>query len=228
MHDKTLIKYIYGLNKGKYHRSIFKHSLSPTVDLAQVWHKIPNPQNAIVGSEMPSTVYFIKIENGPYVGGVEATPNELHWLILPKHRKQGYLSRAMKEAILPHLFTSRTEQRISIDADMIGKKHFEASEKVAVSLGFEKVRFEHEVSFYTLSIEKVKIVPDMAIQYEGMTSERVDQLRKKINYFSKSLWLVNDEVRIAFGENYFSEATGNLVKELFRCQDKLKELSLNY
>jgi len=30
--------------------------------------------------------------------------SDLHWYVEPEHRKQGYLTNAMKESILPYLF----------------------------------------------------------------------------------------------------------------------------
>lgn len=64
---------------------------------------------------------------------------DLHWIILPEHRKNGYLTNALKEAIIPYLFSvvEREELKISINELEISNKNYEASMRTALNVGFK-------------------------------------------------------------------------------------------
>ena len=63
----------------------------------------------------PEKLYLIKDVEGRYVGLVEDRgSSDLHWYTLPGYRRKGYLSTALREVILPHLFLNRSEKMITI------------------------------------------------------------------------------------------------------------------
>ena len=86
-----------------------------------------------------SKFYFIKNAKNKYVGIVQDGGNDLHWYILPHHRGNGYLTNALRETILPHLLIDKVSQCITINEGHISKKMADASEKVALSVGFKKI-----------------------------------------------------------------------------------------
>lgn len=76
--------------------------------------------------------FFIKNELNQYVGAVFDMYSDLHWYIVPQSRKQGHLTKALKESILPYLFNEeRDRQRITIEKAAIGKKNYLNSKNVA-------------------------------------------------------------------------------------------------
>lgn len=150
-----MIKYIRGLNQGKFKTRISKQPISSTVDIAKVWEKLPSVRNNASVINFPSTVYFIKSDQGLYVGGVHNGGSDLHWIILPEYRKMGHLTKAMQEHILPHIFLEKEIQKITIDREQIGKANFRASENVALSLGFRKIDQWDEISVYELRSDNI-------------------------------------------------------------------------
>lgn len=196
MTNRTIVKYISLLNKNKFSRVIFKRSLSPSVDLAKVWIHLPKPSNNIALNDGPGDFYFIKNEAGFYVGAVYDMISDLHWLILPKYRGKGYLTKALTEMILPHLFRDREEQRITIDGGLIGHKMFEASEKVALAVGFIKTQQTYGVVEYLLKAEKYESFSIVEGIGTGITEKRMNEIKKQFNFLSRSLWMLQTEVEM--------------------------------
>lgn len=211
MTDKTLKSLIDKLNKKK--GLIFLKPLSPTVDQAKVWMKQPRPTDRIIYGDGPYNFYFIKDGNGLYVGIVLDMQQDLHWFILPKFRKQGHLINALKECILPNLFQTRDEQKITIDASIIGIKNFEASEKVALRLGFKKKEGSLIASEYLLPADGFS-APELFSMPQIMFSEnRLKELQRQINFISRSLHLVQSEVEMQL-DDYYSEELGRLARDI--------------
>ena len=154
MTEETMIKHIRELNQGydEYIDSI--EDISPTVELIKLLDK---PFSEIMESTEKasiSKVYFIKDGSGVYVGGVHNGGwTDLHWVMLPEYRKMGYLTKAMKEYILPHILREREVQQITIDGGWIGKENFNASSKVALALGFKEFFHSDHISYYELKEE---------------------------------------------------------------------------
>jgi len=76
--------------------------------------------------------------------------NDLHWYMLPRFRKKGYLSKSLKSTILPYLFYEREEQEISIDIKKIGERNYYSSKRVAELLGFKKIETGQQKEFFIL------------------------------------------------------------------------------
>jgi hypothetical protein len=120
MTEKEIRKYINLLNKGVAVDSIFLRQINQLVEVAKVWSAEPKITDNISGNFCSYRFFFIKNELKEYVGAVFDMHNDLHWYIVPKFRKKGNLSRALKEAILPYIFEERETQKISIDRNAIG------------------------------------------------------------------------------------------------------------
>lgn len=67
----------------------------------------------------PYTIFFIRNDSKEYVGAVLDMHINLHWYIAEKHRGNKYLATALRETILPYIFTKsgRGEQEITIEGD---------------------------------------------------------------------------------------------------------------
>lgn len=209
MTDKILRLLIGKLNKNQTNHLIYLKRLTPTVDFSKAWTKNPKPTDEITYSAEPHKVYFIKNNEGAYVAAVLDMENDLHWYVVSKHRRKGHLTKAMKSAILPHLFQNRSAQKITIDKAQIGGKHFKASEKVALSLGFIK----DKESSYFLS-NKICQPCNFDRPTNKLTEKRMRDLKKQLHYVACLLHIIQTEVDMNLDNPDFTEELGGIINEL--------------
>lgn len=214
MHQNTIKNIINSLNNNKAGESIFLRPLSTSVSLGKVWIKKPHPKADILSPDGPDTFYFIKGDNGFFVGAVYDMYSDLHWYVLPKFRKVGYLSKSLKDIILPHIFQERNTQRITINKAEIGIKNARASENVALKLGFVKFKEDREKVEYELTNESYLNERYNQGSNTNMSKERLKVLQKRLNYISRSLWVIHSEVDMLLGDYDYSEELKELVDEL--------------
>lgn len=198
------------LNRNKSNDSIHLRPISKNVEFAKVWVDMPKPTDEITYPDGPLNFYFIKNENSTYIGSVLDMEQDLHWYILQEYRGNGYLTKAMKNVIIPHLLQKRNEQKITIDETLIGFENFKSSENVAINLGFVKVS-DREYVLSKKNFENDKKVTGWNL---GLSEERVNELQKKINYLARTLWVIQTEVEMKLGDDEYSEKLKNLVDEI--------------
>lgn len=220
MTDKNLKTLIDKLNKGKTNGLIHLRHLSELVDFAKVWPNTLRKTDRIFNPDGPNSFYFIKNEEGVYVATVSDMTNDLHWFVDKKYRKKGYLTIAMEQTILPHLFQDRDRQRITIDENQIGKQNYLSSLGVALKLGFKE---GHNLGEFFLTPEQDAEDSYIIGESKLFTSERLEELKKEINYLGKSLWLIQSEVEMSLGESYFSEELLEMAKEIRSYAVKLED-----
>jgi len=168
----------------------------------------------------PYSFYFIKNEDGIYVANVLDMSSDLHWFVDTKHRRKGYLTKALKEIILSHLFQDRNEQRITIDSSQISDKNSKASENVAISLGFKKVS-EKE---FLLSGDNYYVDYYIDGFNIPMTEDKIDLLKNRIKYLAQSLEMIKSEIEMKFGQADYVEELSETVKSLNAHAFELKEI----
>lgn len=220
MTDKHLELLIHKLNNGKTIGLFHLRSLTPTVDFAKVWINKPKPADSICYPDGPQDFYFIKNEASFYVAVVLDMKEDLHWLVLGKYRGNGHLTKAMNSTILKHLFQSRSQQRITIDEKQIGRKNFEASERIATSIGFRKVG----ATEYLLSKEQILTDSPIHGQNSEMKEERVEELKKQVNYLGLSLWMIQTELDMTLGSSDYTAKLKELVDEIKNHSLKLENI----
>lgn len=207
MSDETLDELIQQLNSKKTKELIFIRPLGATVDLAKVWSKKPKPLVQKFFSDRENIIYFIKNEAGVYVGAVYDMKNNLHWYILSAYRKQGHLTRALKEFIFPFMFQSTEEIKISITCGVLSA----ASESVALNAGFKKVVGPDGGSRYVLKSEDFKTV-DFAFSEKKLLSEkRFIELKSQIEAIYRQMKIIKSELELYKG---FSAATSQEIDQL--------------
>ena len=223
MNPTEIRKYLNRLNKGKSEESIFTRPISKTVDLAKVWFKSPKKDATINSSVISHDFFFIKNSMGIYVSGIYDMGYDLHWYVLPKYRKQGYLSNALKNTILPYIFDYLREvQYISI-SESIGKVNYNNSLKVASNLGFSPSKTDEtqlELSNTDFELKNV----DLFYQNKGLNESRVNILRQKVNYASKLLMQESDELNMAFDSD---DNLSDIAKEVYSFTAKIEDLMFN-
>lgn len=187
-HDQ-LQKYIDQLNGGLNEATIYKRQISDRVDVAKVYpEKMKRDSNV-----SPYTIFFIRNESKEYVGAILDMCIDLHWYIAEKHRGNQHLTTALREAILPYIFTKfrRGEQEITIKGDF-----YEQSRSVAIGLGFkqegESGKFKLLNEDFDLSNDKRKEI-DLEIDLE-----RIAVLCNKISLAHSELRKISDELLMSY------------------------------
>ena len=166
---------------------------------------------------------MIKNNENIFVAIVFDMKIDLHWFVHPDFRGKGHLTEAMKNTILPHLFLTRDEQRITIKELEIGAANFEASEKVAFNLGFVKsTDGEYFISSDMFVTENYIIGENVSL-----SSDRIDELKKYINFLSRSLWTIQTEIEMKFGETDYSDELKDLVCQIRNHTWKLEDFYWN-
>lgn len=223
MTDRYLKLLINKLNNKKTDGLIFLRPLSDTVDFAKVWTEKPRPTDNITTPDGPFKFYFIKNNEGFYVATILDMRHDLHWFVLPSHRKQGHLTKALKDIVLFHLFQDRKEQRVTIKENIIGRRHFLSSEKVAINLGFIKLPEEDSVE-YVLYKENYKTENNIKGHNTEITKERLEELRNQINYISRLLWIVKTEIEMKLDYTDYSKELQKQVNEIRNHTWKLEDV----
>ncbi|HNQ67958.1 MAG TPA: GNAT family protein [Bacteroidales bacterium] len=215
MGDKEIRKCIDKLNNGKAEESIFVRQISKTVVVAKVWTEQPKMSDNIIGNFGSYRFFFIKNDLDKYVGAVLDMYHDLHWYIIPEKRKQGYLTTALKESILPYLFYDEREiQRVTIDKNAIGEKNYNNSKNVALKLGFTAINeteteFELKQSDFNFDNENLNEINS------DINNERIETLRKRIFYAYKTLYKISDELFMTVGGD----------KELKKVADEVRKFT---
>lgn len=213
MTEREIRKYINRLNNGKASESIFTRQISEYVDVAMVWSEQPKITDTIIGNFSSNRFFFIKNDLNEYVGAVLDMSNDLHWYIVPKHRKKGHLTNALKESILPYIFYDEREtQRLTIDFEMIEEKKYSDSKSVAIKLGFKAIN-ETETEF---KLNKT----DFNWEYENLNemnsnidSDRFEELKKRAFFAYKTLYKISDELLMTVDNDKCLKEVANEVKK---------------
>lgn len=224
MTSDSLQSLIEKLNKNDTSSSlIYCRPISSNVDFAKIWLDKPKLTDSVTSYDGPDIFYLIKNNENIFVAIVFDMKRDLHWFVHPDFRGKGHLIEAMKNTILPHLFLTRDEQRITIKELEIGLANFEASEKVAFNLGFVKsTDGEYFISSDMFVTENYIIGENVSLSLD-----RIDELKKYINFLSRSLWTIQTEIEMKFGETDYSDELKDLVYQIRNHTWKLEDFYWN-
>lgn len=198
MTDQEIYQYIELLNNGNAIESILIRTLGEHVDLAKVWNILPEPDDDVRMDFFSYRFFFIRNESNEYVGGIFDMEQDLHWYIVPEHRKKGHLTKALQEVVLPYLLDEleRDSQKVTIQHGSIGSDNYKSSIKVAQNVGF--VPYTGGTDTYILNRENfdwnnVKIYEE----YTLIEETRIEELKKRAHYAFKVLYKIKDEIEMA-------------------------------
>jgi len=205
MREEEIKKYIVRLNNDDFEETIFLRQINKFVDFARVWEKEPE-LNDRTSLDIPSyRFFFIKNENGKYVGAVLDMKKDLHWYILEEERKKGYLTRSLREAIIPYLFYEEEEyferevQRITIQFG-IGELNYKNSRIVAESIGFKPIN-DDETDFELSKDEFDWQYENLDEKNGTISSSRFKELRKRLILYYRQLIKISDELLVTYGDD---------------------------
>lgn len=201
MTEREIRKYIDRLNKGKVGESIFTRQINKYVDVAKVWSEQPKITDDIIGNSGSYRFFFLKNELQEYVGAVLDMYKDLHWYIVPKHRKKGYLTTALREAILPYIFyDDREVQRLTIDYRAIGDKNYSGSKGVAIKLGFKAIN-EIETEFELNKTQFNWNNENLNETDSDINPDRFEELRRRAFFAYKTLSKISDELLMSVDDD---------------------------
>ena len=197
MNTEEIQEYIDRINSNSFQNTIFIRPINKSVIISRVWRKDPFDQNKIENNNRGNLFFFIKNEENFVVGAVLDMRHDLHWYLTPKFRKKGYLTKALKEVIIPYIFCNdfdeRNEQEISIKKTFLEEINYNSSRKVAESLGFKTINDEE--TKFLLKNENF----DWSYHNENQSNTFIDNdrfefLKSKLTFIKLNLKNINDEL----------------------------------
>lgn len=214
MTTHTILDLMSLINRKVHQDKIFLRLVGGNVYIARIWF---DENEKTKTADYPSlcgwTAYFIKNERDVVVAAVlDMGPSELHWVVDPAYRNQGYLSSALIDYIMPNLVhvKNRYDQMVSFSsAETLAFK--EASQKVAIKAGFELVDGVGRIN--PKSIKKLSIVKLPVNQ--PVDQKRITALDLKVKYAIDLLESVADELESKYGS---SELLRSIIKQRFEIE----------
>lgn len=210
MTDKGIQKVIDSYNRANKKMIIVSQPIGHNVDYGLVW---TDSNHYNLGDVSPYKFYFIKDGNFKCIGAVLDMKADLHWYIIPKSRKKGFLTTALKDVILPHISKSRKEQRITINKNDIGQENFEASLITAKGAGFKSKTDSDDYVECILKLAGHR-KKSIYLSLNGMDFERMGELRKKMNVIIGSLWHIQAELEMKLGHSHYTKYLHRTINEL--------------
>jgi hypothetical protein len=217
MTDKHIIQLINKLNRFPNHKECVKVGIGKNVELAHIWY-----QSGFSDSHVPYTYFLIKDNNDKYIGAVLDMTHDLHWVVLPKHRKKGHLSQALRNIILPYLLeeTDRFEQKITIKRNEIGETNYQNSLRVALKVGFKQIDEENLVFDYN-SLDEDEYQLDF--QYKGLSEVEFNNCINQLQKLAKQINVIGSKIELNYGKS-IEEYSGKSIYERAENIAKLKHI----
>lgn len=190
MKSNQIEKLISNLNKINDDVNCLRKQISYSIEIAKVWD-LEEDNNSI-----PHTFYLIKNKE-EYVAAILVMSQDLHWFVQPKHRGKGYLSKALKEVILPYIFDvlEKEEQKITINKFEIGIDNYRSSEKVALSVGFKKI---DDINFVIKASDVKESFKSEAIVYNGLNDLEIKNIENDLTSIAKRLYQLHTKIEYAY------------------------------
>lgn len=193
MTEDDLIDLIRRYNEDDWDRPFFSFAISDKVILASVWDEYPTGKGV---DERGHCFYFVLDKSECVAIVSDMGPSNLHWYVLEKHRKRGIMSGALKNTILPHLFSGeREEQRATYKSTV--QKDYLKNQGFAAVKGEEGLYYLHQLDVEVFNVNEIKRKPVTQLQKEQTC---IDVRRIK-----SELQVIIDRVKYCSDDGYFRE-----------------------
>lgn len=115
MTNETIESVIDSINDGSSVDRIFPRPLIDNVAIAKVWPEYPK---GVTFGEEGYNFYLVYSEDRRCVAAILSMgPDNLHVYVKEEYRRQGIMTRALRDVVLPHLLrNTQTEQRVTFNA----------------------------------------------------------------------------------------------------------------
>ena len=213
MTNESLEEYIQMFNSGKWNIPFNSYRIGKNVVLGKIWYEYPTGK---IGHEESNIFYFIENNSECVAIVFEMGVFDLHWFVSEKMRKNGHLNNALKEIILPFIFTDgRNEQRASA----------ESRENIAYLLrqGFEE-RVDNGKVAYFLSRHVVANYDNSQIRRTTLSDNDFQKVSQQFFKLASEIRIIRDRIECAYGNDFCIEDLAEQVKGLgyeigFKCKD---------
>lgn len=201
MTEENLQNLIDKLNStGNYKEQIFLRQISENVFLSKVSSEINHPE---IKPYSFRTFFFVSNESREFVGAIEDRGiNDLHWFITKESRKKGYLTKALKETIIPYIFYDENKdydrQKITIDKNNLSETNYLNSRKVAINLGFKALN-EDETNFELIKGSFDWSNENITEKNKLISRERTDLLKEKVSNLHYEFEKICCELEMSYG-----------------------------
>lgn len=223
MTEKSIVSIIHRLNKNPNYKNCIKHSISNNVDFAHIWIENSRLKHS------PKSFFLIKKGN-EYIGTVLDMETDLHWVILPKHRKNGYLINALKEVIIPYLFNiqEKEELNITINELEIGKDNYKNSSGTALKVGFKKV---DDKSFVLVEKDFDFSNEKLEIKHKGLEDVEIEGICKELKAIARKVSVINSKIELSLGkqiEEYSKPSLNEIANKLAYLKGAFKDMKYDF
>ncbi|WP_194972535.1 hypothetical protein [Aquiflexum lacus] len=203
MRDETIRDLLRNLNKGKGKNLVFKSSIGGNIEFAKVWIYQKN------GFTYKSQFFFlIKNDLGKYVAAVCGF-NNLHWYTLFEERRKGYLSKALKEYIIPFIWGKELhpiEYPINISISRgIGPRNFKASINLAKSIGFKCANPNEDLAEMNLNYNELNFPTNKLKVDHYISKQSIDSIKQKTKTIIDIYNQIKDEIFVKVGNQDLDE-----------------------
>lgn len=203
MTNESLEQYIHMYNSGKWNVPVSRYHIGPTVIVARIWSKYPS---GTVANEDSNKFYFIENDAECVAIVLKMGAHDLHWLVAEPMRKNGYLHAALKETILPYIFSDgRNEQRASADSE----------ENITYLLrqGFEE-RVDNGKMAYFLGRNKVMKFDESLVNRIPLSDDDFKKIKQQLFKLAGDLRVIRDQVECAYGNDCHIKEVASEIMDL--------------
>lgn len=193
MTEDDLIDHIRRYNEDDWDRPFCSFAISDKVILASIWDEYPTGKG---GDERGHSFYFVLDKSECVAIVSDMGPSNLHWYVLEKYRKRGIMSGALKDTILPHLFSDGREEQRATYKSLVQKDYLDKQGFAAVK-GEEGLYYLHQLDVDAFNLNEVKRKPVTQLQKE--------QTRIDVRRINSELHVIIDRVNICSDEGDFRE-----------------------
>lgn len=200
MYDENLSHLLDVLNDETGKDWIFHRPLLVNVSIARVWNQLPDGRSVYYSGDR---FYFVRDERDRFIAAIfDMGPNDLHVFVREAYRRQGVMSRALHEVVLPHMFLNgrKTQEATFISV---------ASRGMLEKVGFTIVGPDKAV----ITKDQVQHVDFPEMGYVPFTEERMEALKKRVWLAAGLLRMVDVEIDTYSGPDIHHQLEG-LVEEL--------------
>jgi hypothetical protein len=214
MHTNAYRALLNRLNKNASDKMVFYKAIAANVDYGIGWFPGSVSKKGLTPSDGPYRLYLIKHQDGQYVGLVlDASSFDLHYYTLPAYRGQSHLSNALRNYILPHIFSvlKRKIQHITINPSRLGPKGYSSSRHLAAAVGFKFTGTDNGIDQFSLNAAGFKNFIPESVPLIPMPHERAQEIQQTIKLHTTELKKVLSEFEVKFGVN---RHLSNVIKNL--------------
>lgn len=189
MKDETIAALIDSVNERTADDRVFVRPIAYLISFGTVWTELPGEYAA---QEQGHRFYFIHNSERRCIGAVyDMGASNLHVFVKPEYRRQGVMTTALQEVILPHLFRDGlSEQRVTFNSP--------ESRGLLEKVGFEIVG-DDAARITAERCKEVSISDDVKLPFP---KERMKAIQKRMRHAAGLVRMASEECGLYLRPNF--------------------------